>query len=244
MTAAVAIVTDSTAYLPEDVISTHGGTVVPLQVVVGTDVREESRGRTASETAREWRAVTTSRPSPERFGQAYKEAAGAGATAVASVRPRAGPPRRAPAPPAPGPPRPPAATVGVAAAEGLPEAAAVLGGEILLRGPAGGQRQYVVAVEARPGVRVPRVGEARPVADHLVGESSLGGRELGAELRVVEEVLQFGGVERPGGEARRRPVTGPGRLLVGELVRVGGRALAEQPGGLQCRTRPGGVGPD
>jgi DegV family protein with EDD domain len=85
MTAAVAIVTDSTAYLPEDVVAAHGVTVVPLQVVIGTDVREEARGRTASETTREWRSVTTSRPSPERFEQAYKEAAGAGATAVASV---------------------------------------------------------------------------------------------------------------------------------------------------------------
>jgi DegV family protein with EDD domain len=82
MTAAVAIVTDSTAYLPHDVA---GVTVVPLQVAIGADVHEEARGRTASETAREWRAVTTSRPSPERFERAYAEAATAGATAVASV---------------------------------------------------------------------------------------------------------------------------------------------------------------
>ena len=82
MTAAVAIVTDSTAYLPHDVV---GVTVVPLRVGIGADVHEEARGRTASETAREWRTVTTSRPSPERFERAYKEAATAGATAVASV---------------------------------------------------------------------------------------------------------------------------------------------------------------
>jgi DegV family protein with EDD domain len=83
MTAAVAIVTDSTAYLPDDVIATHGVSVVPLHVAVGGDVREEGRSRTSSATARD--GVTTSRPSPERFGQAYEEAAGAGATAVASV---------------------------------------------------------------------------------------------------------------------------------------------------------------
>ncbi|HZE29925.1 MAG TPA: DegV family protein [Actinoallomurus sp.] len=82
MTAAVAIVTDSTAYLPHDIV---GVTVVPLQVAIGADVHEEARGRTASETAREWRAVTTSRPSPERFERAYQAAATAGATAVASV---------------------------------------------------------------------------------------------------------------------------------------------------------------
>ncbi|MCW2862657.1 MAG: hypothetical protein JWP48_4365 [Actinoallomurus sp.] len=85
MTAAVAIVTDSTAYLPDEVVAEHGVRVVPLQVAVGADVREEGRGRTASDTVREWRAVTTSRPSPERFERVYEEAAGAGAAAVASI---------------------------------------------------------------------------------------------------------------------------------------------------------------
>ncbi|GLY90056.1 DegV family protein [Actinoallomurus iriomotensis] len=85
MRAAVAIVTDSTAYLPEDVVSAHDVTVVPLQVAVGGDVREEGRGRTTAGGPRDWRALTTSRPSPERFGRAYEAAAGAGARAVASV---------------------------------------------------------------------------------------------------------------------------------------------------------------
>jgi DegV family protein with EDD domain len=88
MTAAVAIVTDSTAYLPEDAIVAHGVTVVPLQVAIGGDLREEGRGRTAADTARgirDWRPVTTSRPSPERFQRAYKEAAEAGASEVASI---------------------------------------------------------------------------------------------------------------------------------------------------------------
>jgi DegV family protein with EDD domain len=84
MTAAVAIVTDSTAYLPDDVVAEHRVTVVPLQVAIGGDVREEGRDRTDG-AQRDWRAVTTSRPSPERFQRAYKEAAGAGASAVTSV---------------------------------------------------------------------------------------------------------------------------------------------------------------
>src|SRR4051812_29395319 len=84
MTAAVAIVTDSTAYLPDDFVDAHGITVVPLQVAVGGVASEEGRGGSFS-PPREWWHVTTSRPAPERFGRAYKEAAGAGATAVASV---------------------------------------------------------------------------------------------------------------------------------------------------------------
>jgi DegV family protein with EDD domain len=80
MTAAVAIVTDSTAYLPDDVVARHRVTVVPLQLAVDGDVREESDpGAVGS------RPVTTSRPSPERFSRAYRAAAVAGASAVASV---------------------------------------------------------------------------------------------------------------------------------------------------------------
>ncbi len=82
MRAPVAIVTDSTAYLPEHVVSAHGVTVVPLQVADGAGVREE---HPAPGVVHEWRTLTTSRPSPERFERAYEEAAGAGASAVASV---------------------------------------------------------------------------------------------------------------------------------------------------------------
>ncbi len=81
MTAAVAIVTDSTAYLPDEVIAAHGVTVVPLQVGIGDDVLEEG----AAHNVRDWRPVTTSRPSPERFHRAYKEAARSGASAVTSI---------------------------------------------------------------------------------------------------------------------------------------------------------------
>ena len=51
MTAAVAIVTDSTAYLPDD-SSPARVTVVPLQVAVGGEVSEEGRGASTSSQAR------------------------------------------------------------------------------------------------------------------------------------------------------------------------------------------------
>lgn len=85
---AVAIVTDSTAYLPAELADRHRLTVVPLQIAVGGAVREEGVDITAAEAAealRDWHPVTTSRPSPERFAQAYAAAAAAGAGGVVSV---------------------------------------------------------------------------------------------------------------------------------------------------------------
>ncbi|MFC4906517.1 DegV family protein [Actinomadura gamaensis] len=87
MGSAVAVVTDSTSYLPPDLADRHRITIVPLQLVVGGDVRDEDAITTA-ETARalrEWHPVTTSRPSPERFAATYACAADAGASAVVSV---------------------------------------------------------------------------------------------------------------------------------------------------------------
>src|SRR6266403_2266081 len=92
MTAAVAIVTDSTAYLPDDFVAARGITVVPLQVAVDGDVSEEGRGRPHS-ALREWRAITPSRPAPERFGRPHR-AAGEGAHDVARARPAGGAGRR------------------------------------------------------------------------------------------------------------------------------------------------------
>ncbi|MEV0404263.1 DegV family protein [Actinoallomurus sp. NPDC050550] len=88
MTAAVAVVTDSTAYLPDELVAAHGVTVVPLQVGVGGETFEEGLGRTAAEAAqgfRDWRPVTTSRPSPESFADAFRKAAESGASGVVSV---------------------------------------------------------------------------------------------------------------------------------------------------------------
>ncbi|MEU5878494.1 DegV family protein [Spirillospora sp. NPDC047279] len=87
MASVVAVVTDSTSYLPPGLAERHELTVVPLQIAIGGQVRDEDE-ITAAEAARalkEWHPVTTSRPSPERFAHAYKAAAGAGATAIVSV---------------------------------------------------------------------------------------------------------------------------------------------------------------
>jgi DegV family protein with EDD domain len=84
----VAVVTDSTAYLPNDLVASHGITVVPVQVIVSGQPYDEGVGITPHDVAvalREWGVVTTSRPSPERFAQAYLAAAEAGATAVVSA---------------------------------------------------------------------------------------------------------------------------------------------------------------
>ncbi|MFC6239070.1 DegV family protein [Longivirga aurantiaca] len=84
----VAVVTDSTAYLPADLVASHGITVVPVQVVVDGTAYDEGTEITPTEVAaalRRWGVVTTSRPSPERFAQAYAAAAAAGADGIVSV---------------------------------------------------------------------------------------------------------------------------------------------------------------
>ncbi|MEO3783127.1 DegV family protein [Actinocorallia sp. B10E7] len=83
----VAIVTDSSAYLPPELITRHDLEVVPLQIVIGGASYEDGLVTTddLAEAMREWQPVSTSRPSPERFAQAYKAAAGTGASAIVSV---------------------------------------------------------------------------------------------------------------------------------------------------------------
>ena len=84
----VALVTDSTAYLPADLVASRHVIVVPVQVVVGGQPFDEGTEITPAEVAaalRTWSVVTTSRPSPERFAKAYVEAAENGATAVVSA---------------------------------------------------------------------------------------------------------------------------------------------------------------
>jgi len=84
----VAVVTDSTAYLPADLVASNGIRVVPVQVVVDGTAYDEGTEITPAEVAaalRRWGVVSTSRPSPERFARAYAEAAEAGAEAVVSV---------------------------------------------------------------------------------------------------------------------------------------------------------------
>ncbi|MFD9243474.1 DegV family protein [Streptomyces sp. NPDC059556] len=84
----VAIVTDSTAYLPHQTRERHAVTTVPLTVVIGDRALEEGTEISAKalvEALQKKRAVTTSRPSPEVFAEAYREAAEAGAKGVVSL---------------------------------------------------------------------------------------------------------------------------------------------------------------
>ncbi|MEW1911950.1 DegV family protein [Kitasatospora sp. NPDC085895] len=84
----LALVTDSTAYLPQDVVDRHRIEVVPLSVVVGDEVLTEGveiSPKDVAEALRAKRRVTTSRPNPESFAAAYRAAAEAGATGVVSV---------------------------------------------------------------------------------------------------------------------------------------------------------------
>ncbi|MFJ4961167.1 DegV family protein [Streptomyces sp. NPDC088729] len=84
----VAIVTDSTAYLPRQTMERHGITAVPLTVVLGDRALEEGTEISARSLAlalRKRHSVTTSRPSPAVFAETYRIAAEAGADAVVSL---------------------------------------------------------------------------------------------------------------------------------------------------------------
>ncbi|MFD4029266.1 DegV family protein [Streptomyces sp. NPDC058637] len=84
----VAIVTDSTAYLPRQMMERHGITAVPLTVVLGDQALEEGTeisARSLAVALQKRRSVTTSRPGPEVFAAAYRAAAGSGATGIVSL---------------------------------------------------------------------------------------------------------------------------------------------------------------
>ncbi|CAM5534157.1 DegV family protein [Streptomyces tanashiensis] len=84
----VAIVTDSTAYLPRQTRERHAITTVPLTVVIGDRALEEGNeisAKALAEALQKRRSVTTSRPSPEVFAEAYRQAAEAGAQGVVSL---------------------------------------------------------------------------------------------------------------------------------------------------------------
>ncbi|MGI5236532.1 DegV family protein [Dactylosporangium sp. CA-139066] len=86
---AVAVVTDSTAYLPADTVSGGRLTVVPLAVVVngvpGLETVDVDSAAVADALNARRVAVTTSRPSPEAFSQVYRQLLDSGAQAVLSV---------------------------------------------------------------------------------------------------------------------------------------------------------------
>jgi DegV family protein with EDD domain len=82
------VVTDSTASLPAEAVATSGIRVVPLHVVLGGQQHSEGVDITTAEVAaalRKYTPVSTSRPSPQAFLDAYEAAAAGGADAVVSV---------------------------------------------------------------------------------------------------------------------------------------------------------------
>ncbi|MFE3474851.1 DegV family protein [Streptomyces cavourensis] len=84
----VAVVTDSTAYLPSRTMERHGITAVPLTVVLGDQALEEGTeisARSLAQALQKRHSVTTSRPSPEVFAASYRAAADAGADALVSL---------------------------------------------------------------------------------------------------------------------------------------------------------------
>ncbi|CAL9411182.1 DegV family protein [Streptomyces sp. enrichment culture] len=84
----VAIVTDSTAYLPPQTMERHGISAVPLTVVLGDQALEEGTeisARSLAQALQKRRSVTTSRPSPEMFAAHYREIAEGGATGIVSL---------------------------------------------------------------------------------------------------------------------------------------------------------------
>ncbi|QXG75504.1 DegV family protein [Modestobacter sp. L9-4] len=85
----VAVVTDSTAYLPSDLVARYGIEVVPLYVVLAGRSGREGSDVTSAEVARALGArggqVTTSRPTPGDFVAVYRRLLDGGADRLVSV---------------------------------------------------------------------------------------------------------------------------------------------------------------
>ncbi|MGR7026088.1 DegV family protein [Geodermatophilus sp. URMC 62] len=85
----VAVVTDSTAYLPPDVVARYGIEVVPCYVVLAGHSGREGEDITPADVARalstRGQKVSTSRPTPGDFVAAYRRLLAAGADRVVSV---------------------------------------------------------------------------------------------------------------------------------------------------------------
>jgi len=81
----VAVVTDSTSYLPRGWASELGIGIVPVQVIVAGqpfDETDDDQAQRVAEALAAWQPVTTSRPSPARFLRAYEAAVASGAEEV------------------------------------------------------------------------------------------------------------------------------------------------------------------
>src|SRR6478672_7896506 len=84
----VALVTDSTAYLPPGVAEEFGVRVVPLGVTIGARMGTDGVDVTPGEVAaalQNKEIVRTSRPSPAEFAKAYQAVLASGADSVVSV---------------------------------------------------------------------------------------------------------------------------------------------------------------
>jgi DegV family protein with EDD domain len=85
----VAVVTDSTAYLPAELSGSYELTVVPLTVVINGAEGLEGLQIQPAEVARALSArrsaVSTSRPAPSQFVAAYKRLLAAGADGIVSI---------------------------------------------------------------------------------------------------------------------------------------------------------------
>ena len=85
----IAVVTDSTAYLPPEAVEKYGIEVVPLYVVLAGRSGEEGRDIGPADVARalsvRGQHVSTSRPTPGDFVAAYRRCLAAGADQLVSV---------------------------------------------------------------------------------------------------------------------------------------------------------------
>jgi DegV family protein with EDD domain len=87
--AGIAVVTDSTAYLPSDVAAGRGLTVVPITVVIngrdGLEGVDFAPSDVAAALTSRRVTVTTSRPAPAAFDEVYRRLLDSGATGIVSV---------------------------------------------------------------------------------------------------------------------------------------------------------------
>ena len=85
----IAVVTDSTASLPDEVATERGIVVLPLQVVIGADSFDESSPEATpervAEALRDYRPVSTSRPCPAGFADLYARLVRSGTKQVLSI---------------------------------------------------------------------------------------------------------------------------------------------------------------
>lgn len=85
---AVAVVTDSTSYLPDGVAEQFGITVVPLRVTIGDRTGIDGVDITPADVTKVLRAkgsATTSRPTPAEFAEVFQSLLDGGASHVVSV---------------------------------------------------------------------------------------------------------------------------------------------------------------